>query len=285
MSYSQGTTHYNFPQITGADRPTFADNNQAFRILDEKLFALEADSIDLDTRLDAAEENIGNLQEAVNAAQETANSANGKADTNAEQIGLINNELSQHNTRITGKLDSVAIADPYLPTSTYSVGDVVTYNGQRYKCVTAITTGEPFDVSKWQGEDVESVLSSLNNKLNLTNKWSTSVDSIAVLAGTQIAEDAIIYYKAIYLEWSLYSTGPWKPLLILAPNETGTYADELSYYDSSGSRDRRITIEFKFSGRYVSELSYRSQYGYNEVPETGSDITNHIYVRKVMLAV
>lgn len=165
MSYAQGTTHYDFPQITASDRPTFADNNAAFRIIDEKLFGFETSATAFNERLNTAEENISELEDSVTTAQSTANTANTKADTNTEQIGLINTELSQHNTRITGKLDSVAIADPYLSTTTYSVGDVVTYNGQRYKCITAITTGEPFDVSKWEGEDVQTVIDKLNNSL------------------------------------------------------------------------------------------------------------------------
>lgn len=165
MSYAQGTTHYNFPQIAGTDRPTFADANEAFRILDTKLFSLESDASDLDTRLDTAENNIVELTSAVGTAQETANTANTKADTNAENITLINTTLSQHATQIGNKLDAVAIADPYDPTSTYAVDDIVTYNGQRWRCTTAVTVGEPFDVSKWIGEDVQTVLSQLNSDL------------------------------------------------------------------------------------------------------------------------
>lgn len=166
MSYAQGTTHYNFPQIVGTDRPTFADANQAFRTLDEKLYSLEADSTDLDTRLDTAEGNIVELTSDVGTAQTTANLANTKADTNAESIQILNTTTSQHTTQIANKLDSVAIADPYDPTSTYAVNDIVTYNGQRWRCTIAVTVGEPFDVSKWIGEDVQTILDSLNNNLN-----------------------------------------------------------------------------------------------------------------------
>lgn len=161
MSYAQGTTHYNFPQIAGTDRPTFADANEAFRTLDTKLFSLEADSTDLDTRLDTAEGNIVQLQSDVQTAQGTANQAKEKADTNAESIQILNNTTSQHTTQIANKLDSVAIADPYDPTSTYAINDIVTYNGQRWRCTTAVTVGEPFDVSKWTGEDIQFVINSM----------------------------------------------------------------------------------------------------------------------------
>lgn len=165
MSYAQGTTHYNFPQIVGTDRPTFADANEAFRTLDTKLFSLEADSTDLDTRLDTAEGNIVQLQNDVQTAQGTANQAKAKADTNAESIQLMDITLSQHSTQIANKLDSVAIADPYDPTNTYAIDDIVTYNGQRWRCTTAVTVGEPFDVSKWIGEDVQTVIDELKSDL------------------------------------------------------------------------------------------------------------------------
>ena len=173
MSYAQGTTHYNFPQIAGTDRPTFADANEAFRTLDTKLYALEGSATELDGRLDTAEGNIVQLQSDVQTAQGTANTANGKGDTALEQIGLTNTAVSQLTTRVGNKFDSVGIADPYDTAATYSVGDVVTYNGQRYRCTTAVTVAEPFDVTKWTGEDVETVLNEIKSVLKPTNYKAT----------------------------------------------------------------------------------------------------------------
>ena len=173
MSYAQGTTHYNFPQIAGTDRPTFADANVAFRTLDTKLYALEGSATEVDGRLDTAEGNIVQLQSDVQTAQGTANTANGKGDTALEQIGLTNTAVSQLTTRVGNKFDSVGIADPYDTAATYSVGDVVTYNGQRYRCTTAVTVAEPFDVTKWTGEDVETVLNEIKSVLKPTNYKAT----------------------------------------------------------------------------------------------------------------
>ena len=165
MSYAQGTTHYNFPQIAGTDRPTFADANEAFRTLDTKLYALEGSATEVDGRLDTAEGNIVQLQSDVQTAQGTADLAKSTADTAVEQIGITNANVSQLTTRVGNKFDSVGIADPYDTAATYSVDDVVTYNGQRYRCTTAVTVAEPFDVTKWTGEDVETVLNEIKSDL------------------------------------------------------------------------------------------------------------------------
>ena len=165
MSYAQGTTHYNFPQIAGTDRPTFADANEAFRTLDTKLYALEGSATEVDGRLDTAEGNIVQLQSDVQTAQGTADLAKSTADTAVEQIGITNANVSQLTTRVGNKFDSVGIADPYDTAATYAVDDVVTYNGQRYRCTTAVTVAEPFDVTKWTGEDVETVLNDIKSDI------------------------------------------------------------------------------------------------------------------------
>lgn len=42
-----------------------------------------------------------------------------------------------------------SLQEAYDSTSTYSVDDLVAYNGRFYKCVTAVTTPEDFNISKW----------------------------------------------------------------------------------------------------------------------------------------
>ena len=41
------------------------------------------------------------------------------------------------------------IAETYDATSTYDVGDYVIYHDDLYKCITAVSTAEPFDSNKW----------------------------------------------------------------------------------------------------------------------------------------
>lgn len=58
---------------------------------------------------------------------------------------------NMQNKTITGALNQLLanFAPAYDNTETYSVGDVCTYNGQLYKCTTAVSTAETFDPTKW----------------------------------------------------------------------------------------------------------------------------------------
>ena len=167
MSYAQGTEHYEFPQFVGSDRPTFVDFNAAFRTIDTKLYGLEGDASTVDGRLDTIEAALPVMDAATQSAQNTADSAKAEADTNAEHITALEVLTGQHTTQIANKLDSVAIAEQYDPNAgTYSVGDIVVYNGQRYRCTTQVSVAEPFDADKWTGEDVQIVLDELKEDVD-----------------------------------------------------------------------------------------------------------------------
>lgn len=70
----------------------------------------------------------------------------------------------------SGDVLSAAIAPEYSATSTYAVGDICMHDGLRYKCNTAITTAEAWNLSHWTLESVESAkqknLFVETNKLN-----------------------------------------------------------------------------------------------------------------------
>ena len=54
-----------------------------------------------------------------------------------------------------------SIASVYSSTKTYEVDDLVFYNGKLYKCITAITTAEDWDSTKWEETTVASLLKGL----------------------------------------------------------------------------------------------------------------------------
>jgi len=58
----------------------------------------------------------------------------------------------------------------YSSNSTYAVGDYCVYNNKLYRCITAITTGEAFNSSKWTETTV------MNEKESILNK-TTSISS------------------------------------------------------------------------------------------------------------
>lgn len=59
---------------------------------------------------------------------------------------------------IAGKADLTDIAPAYSSSSTYAVGDIVTYGGNVYKCSTAISTAEAWNSSHWTLKDVATLI-------------------------------------------------------------------------------------------------------------------------------
>ena len=167
MSIAQGTTHYNYPQVQLNDRPTFADFNPAFEDIDAKLYSLITGASTDHSAIESLQTGLGETNLLLASVKQTADSASGKADTNAENITLLQTGLGNTNRTVANKLDSVAIAEPYdAAAGTYAIGDIVVYNGQRYKCTTAVAVAEPFDADKWTGEDVETVLEHLQDEID-----------------------------------------------------------------------------------------------------------------------
>ena len=167
MSIAQGTTHYSYPQVQLSDRPTFADFNPAFEDIDAKLYSLITGASTDHGAIEALQTGLGETNLLLASVKQTADSASGKANTNAENITLLQTALGNTDRTVANKLDSVAIAEPYdAAAGTYAVGDIVVYQGQRYKCTTAVAVAEPFDADKWAGEDVETVLEHLQDEID-----------------------------------------------------------------------------------------------------------------------
>ena len=72
-------------------------------------------------------------------------------------------------------------ATEYDSTLTYTVGDYVIYDGLLYKCITAVTTAESFDASKWVQTDCGTELDALNEDMDGLFKYeSFSVNALDV---------------------------------------------------------------------------------------------------------
>ncbi|MBO7715044.1 MAG: hypothetical protein J6S85_15860 [Methanobrevibacter sp.] len=171
MSYQNGTPFLNLPQTVGSDHRDWIDTNAAFLDLDTKMKTLWDGSSSTETILTALQESVATLSTDVATLSGIVSGHTSTIATINESLVLINTALNALNTQVVGKFDSVGIADPYDAThGIYAVGDVVTYNGQRYVCITAVTAAEPFDVSKWRAEDVQTVIDEINADLTANNK-------------------------------------------------------------------------------------------------------------------
>lgn len=163
--YTNETTHYSIPKPLGTDLTVPMDYNDAADVIDDALFnaftnateAVTAAANAVDAAADAVEE-VGNLGT-------TVNNLVGRTSALETSDVIQNNKIDALENQGDTKFDSVGIADAYVNGLTYSVGDIVTYNGQRYKCITAVTASEPFDADKWSAEDIETVITELKSDL------------------------------------------------------------------------------------------------------------------------
>lgn len=80
------------------------------------------------------------------------------------QIDEINDDITEINTDI--EATKKMLADTYNNTATYSVGDYCIYNNEFYKCITAVTSAEEWDASKWELTQVGNTLSGINSNIN-----------------------------------------------------------------------------------------------------------------------
>lgn len=65
------------------------------------------------------------------------------------------------------KLNSTQAADAYDPTATYAVGDKVSYAGNVYSCISAISTPEAWDSTHWdQVDPIQDQVDEVRNTLN-----------------------------------------------------------------------------------------------------------------------
>ena len=65
------------------------------------------------------------------------------------------------------KLNSTQAADAYDPTATYAVGDKVSYAGNVYSCISAISTPEAWDSTHWdQVDPIQGQIDDVRNTLN-----------------------------------------------------------------------------------------------------------------------
>lgn len=164
MSYANGTPFLNLAQTIGTDHRDWFDENAAKLDLDTKMKTLWDGAADTATILAALQESVGTLQTDVTTLEGVVSGHASTITTINESLVLINTALNALNTQVTNKFDSVGIADPYDAShGTYAVGDVVTYNGQRYICTTAVVAAEPFDVSKWTAKDIQAELDDLSS--------------------------------------------------------------------------------------------------------------------------
>lgn len=141
MSYTNGTTHYNLPLTTGADKRDWSDTNQAFSDVDAALYGAVQDTaqaeLDIDaleTRMDTAEQNISTNTGNISGLDARLTTAEGAITSQAAQITDTRQDLE----------DMICAFNEASATSThtYAIGDYFIYNDVLYKATQAIAIGD-----------------------------------------------------------------------------------------------------------------------------------------------
>ena len=166
MAYTNETTHFSIPLPLGSDLTTPMDYNTAAAAVDAALFEAQTNASQAATDASNAVDTANQAASDVGDLGGDLNRLTGRV-TALEQSDVIqDNKIDNLEIKVPTKFDSVGIADAYVNGLTYAVGDIVTYNGQRYVCNTAVTAAEPFDADKWTAKDIQAELDQINTALS-----------------------------------------------------------------------------------------------------------------------
>ena len=129
--------------------------------------------------------------------------------TTAKNLSGAVNELDARTTDLGTELEATQgwIADEYDTTRTYAVDDMVSYENELYKCITAVTSPEAFDENKWEATGVSYELSQHDSKLRQHDSDISALNSRFIVktysATTGSTQYANFYYNDITID-SIY---------------------------------------------------------------------------------
>lgn len=117
------------------------------------------------------------------------NWVNGETPINATNLNKIETELE--------KTDTIVGGEAYDDTSTYAVGDFCIYENTLYRCITAVTTAEEFDSTKWSATTVGDELDRLTKSGGIPTDSIIGYDGNAIPAGfEEIQYPEEFYYQS-----------------------------------------------------------------------------------------
>ena len=205
--YTNETVHFGIPLPLGSDLTTPMDYNTAAAAVDAALFEAQTNASQAASDAYNAVDTANDAASAVGDLGGDLNTLTGRV-TALEQSDVIqDNKIDNLEIKVPTKFDSVGVADAYLNGLTYAIGDVVTYNGQRYVCNTAVTAAEPFDADKWTAKDIQAEL-----------------DQISGLSKVSVTADGVKTNKQLLNQLSaLIDSTKVRPCSIFEVNPTGYY--------------------------------------------------------------
>ena len=105
----------------------------------------------------------------------------------------------------SGKLNSTQAADAYDPTATYAVGDKVSYAGNVYSCISAISTPEAWDSTHW--DQVDPIQDQVDDVRNTLNRLALIGNMTAINQNGTYTKETVIGMTANHkvANWGLFS--------------------------------------------------------------------------------
>ena len=196
MSYTNTTTHYQWPLPEETDLFNGLDDNQMKEDLDEKIYNLEQQSsgdheavTQLNARVTEVEQTVGGYDEEIEALQGTVNE-------HAERLINLTNRQTELSRRLNGKAGESTIAAEYNEEESYSVGDFVYHNNILYKATNASATpAGDFDADNW---DIAILTNELGGSTPSTVPASNvTYDDALTQLGANNAQGAIVALKTL----------------------------------------------------------------------------------------
>ena len=139
------------------------------------------------------------------------------------------------------KLNSTQAANAYDPTATYAVGDKVSYAGNVYSCISAISTPEVWDSTHW--DQVDPIQDQVDEVRNTLNQLVLIGNTTAINQNGTYAKENMTGMTANHkvANWGLFSdanlTTPISPnnppADIIIVEEAGGYVITIANYTSA----------------------------------------------------
>lgn len=198
MSYTNTTTHFNWPLPEETDLFNGLDDNQMKEELDEKVYNLEQRSTgdheavtQLNSRVTEVEQTVGGYDEQIEALE-------GSVNEHAERLINLTNRQTELSRRLNDKAGESTIAPEYNEEETYLVGDFVYYANILYKCKNASSApAGAFDSDDWDIAILTDELGGSTPTPSTIAASNVTFNDVLAQLGANNAQDAIVALKRL----------------------------------------------------------------------------------------
>lgn len=224
MSSTNVTEFYGLTQYIGTDKPSFTDNNEAFRAIDAALHGAVADVEDASDAITTLTGRVGDVEDAVTG-------LSGTVGTQGDAITVLQNkEISQDRDIADVKaaaLDMVCAFNEEAAQSVhaYAIGDFFRYNDVLYKASAVINIGDTIipNTNCVATNVTEQLLADVDKVGDLASLTTTDKTS-AVAAINEVNSDLAVNPPSTQTAISLPFTSTKDGYLEVYANATDSYA-------------------------------------------------------------